>query len=146
MHASLAQHHPNRNEERARILVAEDQQDILEALRLLLKAHGYAAEFVSSPTDALSALARSSFDAVLMDMNYSRDTTSGSEGLELIARVQAQQNAPAIIVMTAWGSIALAVEAMHRGACDFVQKPWENEQLLRVLETQVVRHRNANRT
>lgn len=142
--SALAQQTP-RTVEAARILVAEDQQDVIEALRLLLKAHGYSAEFVTSPADAIAALITSRFDALLMDMNYSRDTTSGAEGLELIGKVRALDDPPAMIVMTAWGSIPLAVEAMHRGACDFVQKPWENDQLLRVLENQVARHRQLRR-
>lgn len=124
-----------------RILVAEDQEDVVEALRLLLKNHGYAAEFVNNPADAIAALESSRFDGVLMDLNYTRDTTSGSEGLELLTQVQAIDSTLAVVVMTAWGSIELAVDALHRGACDFVQKPWDNAQLLKVLGEQLKRSR-----
>jgi len=122
-----------------RVLVAEDQEDVIAALRLLLKNNGYDAEFVNSPAEALRALRSHSFDAVLLDLNYSRDTTSGSEGLDLISQVLAIDSTLAVVVMTAWGSIELAVKAMHRGACDFVQKPWDNRQLLQVLESQMKR-------
>lgn len=122
-----------------RVLVAEDQEDVIAALRLLLKNNGYEAEFVNSPAEALRALRSHSFDAVLLDLNYSRDTTSGSEGLDLISQVLAIDSTLAVVVMTAWGSIELAVTAMHRGACDFVQKPWDNRQLLQVLESQMKR-------
>jgi len=124
---------------RPRILVAEDQADVIAALHLLLKRNGYEAEFVSSPADALETLRHRAFDVALLDLNYSRDTTSGSEGLELVTQVQAIDSAMAVIVMTAWGSIELAVKAMHNGACDFVQKPCDNQQLLRVLQQQVER-------
>jgi phosphoserine phosphatase RsbU/P len=128
-----------------RVLVAEDQEDVVAALKLLLKNSGYDAEFVKSPDEALHALRTHSFDAALLDLNYSRDTTSGSEGLELISQVQAIDNTLAVVVMTAWGSIGLAVDAMHRGACDFVQKPWDNRQLLRVLEQQMKRSQALRR-
>lgn len=128
-----------------RVLVAEDQEDVVAALKLLLKNSGYDAEFVKSPDEALHALRNRSFDAALLDLNYSRDTTSGSEGLELISQVQAIDNTLAVVVMTAWGSIGLAVDAMHRGACDFVQKPWDNRQLLRVLEQQMERSQALRR-
>ena len=120
-----------------RVLVAEDQEDVIAALRLLLKNNGYEVDFVKSPSEALIALARGGFDAVLLDLNYSRDTTSGTEGLELLSRVQALDDTLAVVAMTAWGSVELAVKAMHRGACDFVQKPWDNEHLLQVLEQQL---------
>lgn len=124
---------------RPRILVAEDQADVIAALHLLLKRNGYEAEFASSPDDALEALRERNFDVALLDLNYSRDTTSGNEGLELVSHAQAIDATLAVVVMTAWGSIPLAVEAMHRGACEFVQKPWDNAQLLRVLQQQVER-------
>jgi phosphoserine phosphatase RsbU/P len=127
--------------ERPRVLVSEDQDDVLAALGLLLKNNGYDAEFVKSPVEAIKALSHRTFDAVLLDLNYSRDTTSGAEGLELISRVQALDNTLAVVVMTAWGSIELAVDAMHRGACDFVQKPWDNTALLNVLDEQMRRSR-----
>lgn len=128
--------------ERPRILVAEDQTDVVLALHLLLKRNGYEAEFVKCPEDALEALRTRTFDAALLDLNYSRDTTSGSEGLELVAQALAIDSTLAVVVMTAWGSVELAVKAMHRGACDFVQKPWDNAQLLHVLGQQIERGRS----
>ena len=127
--------------ERPRVLIAEDQDDVIAALRLLLKSNGYDVEFVKSPAEALKALRNHSFDAVLLDLNYSRDTTSGTEGLELLSNVQALDDTLAVVVMTAWGSVKLAVDAMHRGACDFVQKPWDNAELLNVLQQQMKRSR-----
>src|SRR5512141_579179 len=120
-----------------RILIADDQRDVLEALRLLLKGEGYESETVSSPAAILAALESRDFDAVLMDLNYARDTTSGQEGLDLLCRIQALDGTLPVIVMTAWGSVQLAVEAMRRGARDFIQKPWENARLLTVLRTQI---------
>lgn len=128
--------------ERPRVLVAEDQDDVLAALGLLLKNNGYDTEFVKSPAETIIALSTRSFDAVLLDLNYSRDTTSGAEGLELLSRVQALDSTLAVVAMTAWGSIELAVDAMHRGACEFVLKPWDNAHLLKVLEEQLKRSRN----
>jgi DNA-binding NtrC family response regulator len=119
-----------------RILIADDQSDVLEALRLLLKGEGYRIETVSSPGAALAALRSRDFDLVLADLNYTQDTTSGQEGLELLSRIQSLDSAPPVVVMTAWGSVELAVEAMRRGARDFIQKPWENARLLTVLRTQ----------
>jgi len=120
-----------------RVLVADDQAHVLEALRLLLKAEGYEIETATSPAAILRAVEEREFDAVLMDLNYTRDTTSGREGLDLLSRLQAVDQTLPAIVMTAWGSVDLAVEAMRRGARDFVQKPWENERLLSIVRTQV---------
>jgi DNA-binding NtrC family response regulator len=121
----------------ARVLIADDQPDVFEALRLLLKGEGLECETVSSPTALLAAVNAGEFDAVLMDLNYARDTTSGEEGLDLLARIpDIDPNLP-IVVMTAWGTVDLAVEAMRRGARDFVQKPWENNRLLATLRTQI---------
>ena len=120
-----------------RVLVADDQADVIEALRLLLKAEGYQVESSSSPAGVLAALAARDYDAVLMDLNYTRDTTSGEEGLNLLERIQTMDRTLPVIVMTAWGSVDLAVEAMRRGARDFVQKPWENARLAAILRTQV---------
>src|SRR5207249_8606037 len=120
-----------------RILIADDQADVLEALRLLLKGDGYRTETVNSPAKALAVLEEGDFDVVLMDLNYARDTTSGQEGLDLLGRIQALDSTLPAVVMTAWGSIELAVEAMRRGARDFVLKPWENERLLNILRTQI---------
>jgi DNA-binding NtrC family response regulator len=117
-------------------LIADDQSDVLEALRLLLKREGYRIETVASPAAALAALRAHDFDLVLADLNYTQDTTSGQEGLELLSRIQSLDSAPPVVVMTAWGSVELAVEAMRRGARDFIQKPWENARLLTVLRTQ----------
>ncbi len=120
-----------------RLLVADDQPQILEALQLLLKHEGYVLHAVRSPVEALSELACDSFDAALLDLNYARDTTSGAEGLELIRKVRAIDSQLPIIAMTAWGNIDLAVEAIRLGARDFVQKPWENTRLLTILRTQI---------
>jgi DNA-binding NtrC family response regulator len=130
---------------RPRILIADDQKDVLEALRLLLKAEKYETESASSPAGILAAIESREFDVVLMDLNYTRDTTSGQEGLELVSRLQAMENCLPIVVMTAWGSIELAVEAMRRGARDFIQKPWENARLLTILKTQVELRRALRR-
>jgi sigma-B regulation protein RsbU (phosphoserine phosphatase) len=121
----------------ARILIADDQPDVVEALRLLLKGEGYEAEGVSSPAAVLQALATRDFDLLLLDLNYTRDTTSGAEGLDLLSRIKASDSIVPIVVMTAWGSVELAVEAMHRGVGDFVLKPWNNRQLLEILRTQL---------
>ena len=120
-----------------RVLIADDQPDVLEALRLLLKGEGYQIEPASSPAGVLTALDARDFDVVLMDLNYTRDTTSGQEGLDLLSRIQALDSTLPVVVMTAWGSVKVAVEAMRRGARDFVQKPWENERLLTILRTQI---------
>jgi DNA-binding NtrC family response regulator len=119
------------------ILIADDQPDVLEALRMLLKAEGYRIETAMSPAGVLQSLDKHDFDAILMDLNYARDTTSGKEGLDLLSRIRALDITLPVIVMTAWGSVELAVEAMHRGARDFVQKPWENARLLTILRTQL---------
>ncbi len=123
------------------VLVAEDQPAILEALRLLLKNEGYRTVGVTSPVAVLTRLASEKYDLLLLDLNYTRDTTSGSEGLELLSHLQALESAPPVVVMTAWGSIELAVEAMQRGACDFILKPWDNARLLSILRQQIERNR-----
>ncbi len=120
-----------------RILIADDQADVIEALRLLLKGEGFSMEAAASPAAVLSSLEAREFDVVLVDLNYARDTTSGKEGLDLLTRLQALDATLPVIVMTAWGSVDVAVEAMRRGARDFVQKPWENARLLTILRTQV---------
>ena len=120
-----------------RVLIADDQVDVLEALRLLLKGEGFKTETVNSPAKALAALDQGEFDTVLIDLNYTRDTTSGQEGLDLLAGIQALDGTLPVVVMTAWANIDLAVEAMRRGARDFVQKPWDNARLLATLRTQV---------
>jgi DNA-binding NtrC family response regulator len=120
-----------------RILVADDEPDVLEALKLLLKTEGYDVHTAASPRAILTALDARDFDALLIDMNYTRDTTSGAEGLDLLARLQTIDGAPPVVVMTAWASIDGAVEAMRRGARDFIEKPWDNRRLLATLRTQV---------
>jgi DNA-binding NtrC family response regulator len=119
------------------VLVADDQPDVREALRLLLKAEGYAIETASSPAALLAAVQASDFDAVLLDLNYARDTTTGREGLELVSQLQSLDATLPAIVMTAWGSVEKAVEAMRRGARDFIEKPWDNARLLTTMRTQV---------
>ena len=120
-----------------RILVADDQADVLAALRLLLKGEDFTIDAASSPAGVLKALDSQELDIVLIDLNYARDTTSGSEGLDLLTRILEIDPALPVVVMTAWGSVDLAVEAMRRGARDFIQKPWDNARLLAVLRTQV---------
>ena len=121
----------------ARVLVADDQADVREALRLLLKAEGYAIETAASPAELLSALQKREVDVALIDLNYARDTTSGQEGLDLLTKLQALDWTLPVVVMTAWASVELAVEAMRRGARDFVAKPWDNPRLLAIVRTQV---------
>ena len=120
-----------------RLLVADDQPDVLEALKLLLKGEGFEVETAASPRAVLAAVDAREFDALLVDMNYARDTTSGAEGFDLLSRVRAIENAPPVVVMTAWGTVDGAVEAMRRGARDYVEKPWDNRRLLATLRTQV---------
>src|SRR5262252_8028551 len=124
-------------QQRHRILLADDQADIRESLRLLLKNEGFETQLASSPAEVLAAVEAREFDAVLMDLNYTRDTTSGQEGLDLLSRIQSLDGTLPVIVMTAWSSVELAVEAMRLGAQDFLQKPWENARLLSILRTQI---------
>ncbi|MEO8656930.1 MAG: sigma-54 dependent transcriptional regulator [Bryobacteraceae bacterium] len=126
-----------KNPAQIRILIADDQTDVLEALRFLLKGEGFMTESATSPAGIIAALEAKDFDALVMDLNYTRDTTSGQEGLDLLMRIQAIDGTLPVIVMTAWGSVELAVEAMRRGARDFIQKPWENARLLAIVKTQV---------
>jgi sigma-B regulation protein RsbU (phosphoserine phosphatase) len=128
-----------------RVLVADDQPDVLEALRWLLTGEGYEPQFVNSTDAVMERLRAEQFDLLLMDLNYSRDTTSGREGLELIPRVRAKDPGLPIVVMTGWGSIDTAVEAMRRGARSFVQKPWEDVTLLEILEREVAEARAERR-
>ena len=121
----------------SRILVADDQPDVLKAVRLLLKSNGIDADLVSSPAAVIERLGQNEYDLLLIDLNYTRDTTSGQEGLELLSHVQEIDSTLPVVVFTAWSSIDLAVEAMRRGARDFVEKPWENERLLAVVRKQI---------
>ena len=120
-----------------RILVADDQPDLIDALRLLLKREEIHVESAGSPEAALSAITAGSFDLLLMDLNYTSDTTSGREGIDLLSRVQALDQELPIVIMTGWGSVDLAVEAMRLGVRNFVQKPWDNAQLVTILRTEV---------
>ena len=128
-----------------RLLIADDQADVLTALRLLLKGEGYQIETATSPAGALRQIEENDFDAVLMDLNYTRDTTSGKEGLDLLKRIAGIDGTLPVIVMTAWGSVELAVEAMRGGARDFIQKPWDNARLLTIVRTQVDLGRSIRR-
>ncbi len=120
-----------------KVIAADDQPDVLEALRLLLKREGMTVVAATSPAGVLAALEAEDFDAALIDLNYARDTTSGSEGLDLLSRIRAADPTLPVVVMTAWGSVEGAVEAMRRGARDYVQKPWDNLRLAATLKTQI---------
>src|SRR5437879_5655897 len=128
---------PGREPVQPRILIADDQQDVLDALRLLLKGHGYSIETVNSPADLLAAVVRQEFDILLIDLNYARDTTSGREGLDVLSRLKDIDDAPPVVAMTGWATVGLAVEAMQFGVSDFVEKPWTNTRLLEILTKQV---------
>jgi DNA-binding NtrC family response regulator len=121
----------------ARILLADDQRDVLEALRILLKSEAYQTEGVTSLAGIFHALEKKEYALLLMDLNYTRDTTSGQEGLSAISKIQEIDPTLPIVVMTAWATIELAVEAMKRGARDFVTKPWDNQRLLTIVKTQI---------
>ena len=120
-----------------RILIADDQPDVLEALRLLLKGEGFEIETQTSPAGVIQAVQEREYDAVLIDLNYTRDTTSGKEGLNLLSVLRANDATLPVVVMTAWGSVESAVEAMRRGAGDYIEKPWDNQRLINILRTQV---------
>jgi Response regulator containing CheY-like receiver, AAA-type ATPase, and DNA-binding domains len=119
------------------ILIADDQPDILQALRFLLKAEGFSVDTVSSPGGVLSAIERKDYDVVLMDLNYTRDTTSGREGFDLLSRIRLLDATLPVVVMTAYSSVEGAVEAMRGGARDYIEKPWDNARLSATLKTQV---------
>ena len=124
-----------------RVLICDDQPDVLHAMQLLLKGQGYEAVTVESPRALLREARSDAFDLILADLNYTRDTTSGQEGMDLLASLEAQGNTVPVVVMTAWGNVDLAVEAMRRGACDFVQKPWDNERVLAAVRKQAASER-----
>jgi sigma-B regulation protein RsbU (phosphoserine phosphatase) len=128
-----------------RVLIADDQQHILDALELLLRSRGFSTEAANHPRRVLHALETQQFDAVLMDLNYTRGTVEGGEGLDLVSRIRSMDNLLPVIIMTAWSSVDIAVEAMRRGASDFVQKPWENHDLLQKLETHLLHAREQRR-
>jgi len=127
---------PGREQNRFRIAIADDSADVLVALRLLLKPAGFVVAEARSPGELLALVRREEFDVALIDLNYTRDTTSGGEGLDLLVELARLDSLLPVIVMTAWGSIEVAVEAVRRGARDFVQKPWENAGLVTILRTQ----------
>ncbi len=116
--------------EAPRILIADDQAHVLDALQLLLKTEGFVPQTASSPRAVVEAVRDQSFDVLLLDMNYARDTTSGDEGLQLLSRIREIDNALPVVLMTAWASVELAVEAMQGGSSDFMQKPWDNQKLI----------------
>jgi phosphoserine phosphatase RsbU/P len=126
-----------------RILVADDQPGVLEAAKLLLKSDGHTAKTADSPRSVLQIASVEAFDLILMDLNYARDTTSGQEGLDLLAGLRSAGIDTPVVVMTAWGTVDIAVEAMRRGACDFVQKPWDNKRLLDTIHKQIERARST---
>src|SRR6266436_2170139 len=131
--------------ETGRVLIVDDQMHVLDALQMLLSGCGLATEAVTHPGRVLQALETGQFDAVLMDLNYTRHTIAGGEGLELVSQIRSMDNLLPVVVMTAWSSVDLAVEAMRRGASDFVQKPWENRELLHKLQEQLSLGREQRR-
>jgi serine phosphatase RsbU (regulator of sigma subunit) len=134
---AMPETHPVTPLETGRVLVVDDQSDILDGLEILLSGYGFSTEAVTDPARVLQALETGRFDAVLMDLNYTRGTIAGGEGLELLEKIRSMDSLLPVVVMTAWSSVDLAVEAMRRGASDFVQKPWENQELLQKLQSQL---------
>jgi len=128
-----------------RVLIADDQPHILVALEMLLKQSGFSTQVVSDPGRVMRAMQTEQFDAVLMDLNYTRGTVGGKEGLDLVSQIRSMDSLLPVVVMTAWSSVDLAVEAMRRGASDFVQKPWENQELLQKLQNQLTVVREQRR-
>ena len=120
-----------------RILIADDQADVLNALRLLLLDEGFEVIEARAPAEAVERIEAVDFDLAILDLNYARDTTSGQEGLDLLSQLRAHDTTLPVVVMTAWGSVEVAVEAMRRGARDFIQKPWDNARLLAIIRTQI---------
>ena len=148
MPALIQQTHPGNPRQTGRVLIADDQQHILFALQMLLGGSGFSTETVTHPGRVLRALESERFDAVLIDLNYTRDTVGGAEGLDLVSQIRSIDSVVPVLVMTAWSTVDLAVEAMRRGATDFVQKPWENRELLQKLQQQVAlarEHRQRQR-
>src|SRR5919107_272226 len=129
-----------------RILIADDQQDIIDALRLLLLDEGYEVTPARSPGEALERLEAADFDLAILDLNYTRDTTSGQEGFDLMERIRVLDPTLPVLVMTAWSSVAGAVEAMRRGARDYIEKPWDDERLLVAVRTQIELRRAVRRS
>ncbi|MGH9330833.1 MAG: sigma-54-dependent transcriptional regulator [Vicinamibacterales bacterium] len=129
-----------------RVLIADDQPDVVEALRLLLVDEGYRVEAAASPAEALARLESEDFDLALVDLNYTRDTTSGQEGLDLLERIRAMDPALPVVIMTAWSSVPIAVEAMRRGARDYLEKPWDDDRLIACVRTQIELRRAMRRS
>ena len=129
-----------------RILIADDQQDIIDALKLLLLDEGYEVTAARSPSEALERLEATDFDLAILDLNYTRDTTSGQEGFDLMERIRTLDPTLPVLVMTAWSSVAGAVEAMRRGARDYIEKPWDDEKLLAAARTQIELRRAVRRS
>jgi serine phosphatase RsbU (regulator of sigma subunit) len=136
---AMRESHPATRCETGRVLIADDQTHVLDALQMLLRGCGLSTEAVTHPGRVLRALQAEQFDAVLMDLNYARDTTAGREGLDLVSEIRSMDRLLPIVVMTGWSTVGLAVEAMRRGASDFIQKPWENQDLLQKLQNQISR-------
>jgi DNA-binding NtrC family response regulator len=134
---AMRETHPVTPSEIGRVLIADDQKHVLDALQMLLGSYGFSTEAVTHPSQVLRALEARQFDAVLMDLNYTCDIVAGGEGLELVSQIRSMDNLLPVVVMTAWSSVDLAVEAMRRGASDFTQKPWENQDLLQKLHNQL---------
>jgi len=134
---AMPETHPVTTSETGRVLIADDQKHILDALQMLLSSCGFSTEAVTHPARVLRAVESRQFDAVLMDLNYTRDIIAGGEGLELVSQIRSMDRLLPVVVMTAWSSVELAVEAMRRGASDFIQKPWENQDLLQKLQNQL---------
>ena len=140
-HPERTIHFEDVNATRARILIADDQPDVLAALRLLLKGEGYETQAAPSPAEILKALRSGRFDLLLMDLNYSLDTTSGQEGLNLLKTIRSIDGTLPVVAMTGWASLDLALESLRDGVSDFIQKPWDNSRLLTVLSTQIEKGR-----
>src|SRR5438309_6063275 len=135
--AAICREHTNTQLDLPRILIADDQPHILVALEMLLRSSGFATEVVTDPGRVLGEIETEQFEAVLMDLNYTRGNIGGEEGLRLVSQIRSADSLLPVIVMTAWSSVDLAVEAMRRGASDFIQKPWENRDLLQKLQNQL---------
>jgi sigma-B regulation protein RsbU (phosphoserine phosphatase) len=143
--AAICREHTNTQLDLPRILIADDQPHILVALEMLLRSSGFATEVVTDPGRVLGEIETEQFEAVLMDLNYTRGNIGGEEGLRLVSQIRAADSLVPVIVMTAWSSVDLAVEAMRRGASDFIQKPWENRELLQKLQSQISLAREQRR-
>ena len=142
---AIRQSHSVTHSDRGRVLIADDQPHILVALEMLLHASGFSTEIVTDPSRVLPAMEIEQFDAVLMDLNYTRGIVAGREGLDLVSQIRSVDSLIPVVVMTAWSSVDLAVEAMRRGASDFIQKPWENDELLQKLQNQLALARAQRR-